>query len=269
MPITRRGRTRLSPADARRVAADLLRSLPSSVPTAIRANRELAEALATWYEGPGRSYHVLMHLREMVTLWRYMDGTPVTAELLLPAEYALALLFHDAVYDVARRDNEARSAALARAWAVRLLREVDTDVVGRLIERTAHHGEPLDDLTPEEALFVDMDLAVLGSDATSYDAYAASVRAEHALVMTDAEYLAARIEWLERMRATESLYRTRRLQTYSDEQARANMSRELAACRAELARGGTALPDAGYDDGPAAVPEGDGMDELSLSVAAA
>ena len=269
MPITRRGRTRLSPADARRVAAELLRSLPGCVPPAIRANRELANALATWYEGPGRSYHVLMHLREMVTLWRYMDGTPAVAGLNHPAEYALALLFHDAVYDVSRRDNEARSAALARAWAPRILPGADADVVARLIERTAHHGRPLDELTPEEALFADMDLAILGGAATSYDAYAASIRAEYALAGTDAEYLEGRIAWLERMIATPSIYRTRRLQTYSDAQARLNLARELAASRAELASE-SAQPFAGYDSEPVdEAGSGETMDEFSTSAAAA
>lgn len=267
MPITRRGRTRLSPADARRAAADLLRALPPCVPAAIRTSLPLADALAITYEGAGRSYHVLMHLREMVSLWRYMDGTPVVAGLDHPAEFALALLLHDAVYDVSRRDNEARSAALARDWSRHLLPSADADLVARLIERTAHHGEPLDDLNAEEALLLDMDLAVLGGDSTSYDAYAASIRAEFALVATDVEYLVARIAWLERMLATPALYRTRRLQTYSDAAARTNMAREAAACRAELARGGEVpFAAAGFDDDAV---DADAMDELAMSAAAA
>lgn len=267
MPITRRGRTRLSPADARRVAAELLRSLPSCVPAPIRGSRELAEALAGWYEGPGRSYHVLMHLREMIALWRYMDGTPVVAGLDHPAEYALALLLHHAVYDVGRDDNAERSAIVARAWARRILPGADADLVARLIERTAHHGEPLDGLSAEEALLLDMDFAVLGTDPTSYDAYATSIRAEYALVMSDAEYLAARIAWLERMLAAKSLYHTRRLQTYSDATARENMARELAACRTELARVGEPAAAAAELDDDGVDPEL--MDELATSAAAA
>lgn len=207
-----------------------------------------------------------MHLREMIALWRYMDGTPVVAGLDHPAEYALALLLHHAVYDVSRSDNAERSAVVARAWARRVLPGADADLVARLVERTAHHGEPLDDLSAEEALLLDMDLAVLGADATSYDAYATSIRAEYALAMTDAEYLVARIAWLERMLTTRALYHTRRLQTYSDAAARENLARELAACRAELARGEAGAAASELDDDGV---DADTLDKLATSAAAA
>ena len=67
---------------------------------------ELCGALLAAYAEPQRHYHSTQHLAEC------LHGFETVRHLAQrPAEVALALWFHDAVYDVQRHDNEAQSAA--------------------------------------------------------------------------------------------------------------------------------------------------------------
>src|SRR5262249_28427939 len=69
----------------------------------------LGELSAAYLE-PGRCYHTLDHI---AALLRQLDEHRAVAR---DADaLALAIIFHDVVYDPLRHDNEARSAALARA----------------------------------------------------------------------------------------------------------------------------------------------------------
>ena len=68
----------------------------------------LAELLQSYSE-PQRHYHTLQHLGEAMGLLQ-----PALGLAAHPGEVALALWFHDAVYETQAKDNEARSAD----WAV-------------------------------------------------------------------------------------------------------------------------------------------------------
>ena len=68
------------------------------------ADEALCERLLACYREPQRAYHTLQHLGECI------DAFDAAIDLAVhPAEVEIALWFHDAVYDVARHDNEARS----------------------------------------------------------------------------------------------------------------------------------------------------------------
>lgn len=62
---------------------------------------------------PHRKYHTLRDLDECC---EKLDEVRALAQH--PAEVELALWFHDAIYDVKRRDNEKKSADWARASAL-------------------------------------------------------------------------------------------------------------------------------------------------------
>lgn len=68
--------------------------------------------LAAWSE-PHRHYHTLQHLGECLANFRTLAHLPEH-----PLEVRLALWFHDAIYELGRHDNEARSADWARAEMV-------------------------------------------------------------------------------------------------------------------------------------------------------
>src|SRR5262245_5292010 len=65
----------------------------------------LFDDIVAAYREPHRHYHTLQHLDEC-----FAKLQTLRAAARHPEEIDLALWFHDAIYDVARTDNEARSA---------------------------------------------------------------------------------------------------------------------------------------------------------------
>ena len=81
----------------------------------------LLSALLACYREPHRHYHTVQHLDEC-----FERLAPLRDRAAHPAEVEVALWFHDAVYDVQRHDNEARSAT----WAVDALTARGVDARG-------------------------------------------------------------------------------------------------------------------------------------------
>lgn len=135
---------------------------------------ELTAVLNAWGE-THRRYHDLTHLRECLDRW---DAWQQLAEQ--PGEVALALWYHDVVYNPRATDNELRSAALA----ARAMTEAGVDVgavqrVHDLVMATAHSAPAA---TRDAELVVDIDLATLGATAERFEAYDQAVRKEYAWV---------------------------------------------------------------------------------------
>src|SRR4030095_7297706 len=65
------------------------------------------------YSEPHRAYHTVQHLEEC---FREFEGAFGLAES--PGAVDLALFFHDAIYDTHARDNEEKSAELAREMLI-------------------------------------------------------------------------------------------------------------------------------------------------------
>jgi len=104
--------------------------LPTSWETAWRdlgllmpADAGVYQRLLTAYAEPQRHYHSLQHLGECLTHFQAVRHLAAH-----PGEVALALWFHDAVYDPKGKDNEALSArwadeVLAQAGATQPCRD--------------------------------------------------------------------------------------------------------------------------------------------------
>jgi len=168
-----------------------------------------------------RAYHDLTHVRACL---EHLDRFAALAAR--PAEVELALWFHDAIYDPRAKDNEARSAELARERLGAL--GVDAAVVERIarhVEATASH-DAADD--PDTALVVDVDLSILGADVATYDQFEQAIRAEYAFV-PEADFRAGRRAVLERFAARAQLYETPALRDAFESAARANLARALRA----------------------------------------
>lgn len=136
------------------------------------------EALLAAYREPQRHYHTLQHLEECFAL-----ALPLRPRMDRPAELLLALWFHDAVYDVQGRDNEARSAD----WADRVMREAGLGQDGRtrvreLIMATCHDALPASN---DAAILTDIDLAILAAPPERFAEYEQQIRAEYAWVPGD------------------------------------------------------------------------------------
>lgn len=162
--------TREPPA---RLPDSALAALPLSLPPEQRAALEAA------YAAPARAYHHIGHVAEVLRHYAEVAAGPGWRQ---PREVALAVLYHDAIYDAGRRDNEARSARLARDHIARWMagEGLDVERVAQLIELTARHGAiARDDVDEETRLFLDGDMAILGAEPAAFDAYDRGIASEY------------------------------------------------------------------------------------------
>nr|WP_315464753.1 N-methyl-D-aspartate receptor NMDAR2C subunit [uncultured Rhodoferax sp.] len=183
----------------------------------------LCDALLAAYAEPQRHYHSTQHLAEC------LHGFEAVRHLAQrPAEVALALWFHDAVYDVQRHDNEARSAA----WARQALSTagVQAEVAARvfdLVMATCHTSAPA---TGDAQLLVDIDLSILGADAQRFAQYEQQIRKEYAFVPEDL-FRTKRKEVLQSFANRPRIYSTDNFHALLEARARANLAEAVhGAC---------------------------------------
>src|SRR5512134_4005007 len=136
---------------------------------------KLRGELIARYSEPHRKYHTLQHLDEC---FEKLNEIRTLAER--PAEIELALWFHDAIYDVKRRDNEKKSADWARTNALAAGAPAETcNRVHALVMATRHKAVPRG---TDAELLVDVDLSILGAALERFDEYERQVREEYAWV---------------------------------------------------------------------------------------
>ena len=191
----------------------------------------LVSAVAEAYTTPPRAYHNLLHVEELLGWFAQVrDAGP---GWLRPDDVLAALLFHDAIYEALRSDNEARSAALAREQIAAFGLPCDGARVSALIEATARHGAVRHDgaQDPDLAHFLDADMAILGALPARFDAYEQAIAAEYAAVPTD-RFRAGRARFLQRLLALPRIYETEFFSSRLESAARANLTRASAALNA-------------------------------------
>ena len=185
------------------------------------------ELLNAWAE-PHRHYHDQRHLRECLALWtRWRDSSR------RPGEVAIALWFHDAIYDPQTTSNELNSAAWAARSLVRAGADSDTaQRVHDLVMATQHGftqetapaalGSSLD-----AQLLVDIDLSILGSPAERFERYDQDVRKEYAWV-PGFRYQEARAQVLQSFLDRPRLYLGEHAVALLEAQARINLAAALS-----------------------------------------
>ncbi|APO97013.1 HD domain-containing protein [Xanthomonas vesicatoria] len=136
-------------------------------------------ALEQAYATPPRAYHHFGHVRALLQHYAEVAAGPGWQQ---PTEVWLAILFHDAIYQPGRSDNEAESAT----WAMECIprwwpqAEVDLQRVQALILLTARHGQlQPQDVDEDAALFLDCDMAILAAPAAVFDAYDRAIAQEY------------------------------------------------------------------------------------------
>ncbi|HYD88500.1 MAG TPA: hypothetical protein VEA80_13575 [Vitreimonas sp.] len=181
----------------------------------------LGEALIRAWDEPQRRYHDQSHL-----IWLLDEADRRAALLRDHAFVGYAIWFHDAVYQPGAPDNEKLSAEWARASLAH--DPILAERVARAIEMTKMHHEG--DAEGDAALFLDMDIAVLGAPWEAYCAYAAGIRAEYPHI-NDAAFAAGRGAFLEKQLERPRTFRTDVYENERGETARANMRWEAEEMR--------------------------------------
>jgi pantetheine-phosphate adenylyltransferase len=154
---------------------------------------------------PQRYYHNPQHIKELLALITAMTND-------VPKSYnedfiiKMAVWFHDAVYDPKAKDNEEQSQKLWQDFAMKA--NVDNQIVqwvSDIIIATKNHTlAPKSKLTD---LFLDMDLAILGSTEARFAEYDKQIRKEYSFVPEDI-YVKERAKILNLFLNTPDLFRT-------------------------------------------------------------
>ena len=211
-----------------------INALKAAAPPSFALRTAQWEVIRQGYSEPHRHYHTLDHLCAMAQHFTQVAKEPGWA---YPREAYAALLFHDLVYDPARADNEARSAermreVLSSSDGADLL-GVSLDRVAHLVELTALHGQQLpNELSDDEALFLDIDMSILGSPEPVYLNYEAQIEAEYLPVYPGPLFRLGRAEFLRKTLAAGPLFLSPLFHERFEELAQRNMRAALARLEA-------------------------------------
>lgn len=193
--------------------------------------RQAGLALLAAYDGPGRHYHNVAHLDDVLQKLDWAKkalGETGELQMMAPEETAkmfdvieLALWYHDAVYDAKAKDNEAKSRDwfLSDAHEFGLAPALQKDIAA-LIDLTAHHKEAR---TLPECIMTDCDLAILGAAKPAFDAYDAGIGQEYAHVPAPL-YAAGRAAVLKGFYDQPQIFKTDAFRKAYEAQARQNLA---------------------------------------------
>ncbi len=177
--------------------------------------------LALRYTESHRFYHTLAHILHGL---RELDPADVIVEAVDPHAVKMALWFHDVVYDPRRHDNEQRSTEIASTLLeTGGFRAEFVDRVATLVLATAHAGKPKDD---DEALLIDIDLAILGQPPERFDEYERLIRAEYSFVPEEV-YCSARAKILRRFFERSYIYYTAPMRRRYEKTAEHNLKNSI------------------------------------------
>lgn len=186
---------------------------------------DLFTQLVASYSAADRAYHNLSHIRTLVDL-----SASIRQRIEDYQALSLAIWFHDAIYNTRKNDNEEMSARFAVKTLGRFKIPIDTLAVScEMIIASREHRK--NGFSEDINFFLDLDLAILGSEESVYLDYASAIREEYRWA-PDPLYYKGRKKVLERYLERESIYLTTELAQLFEEKARRNMARELESLAA-------------------------------------
>jgi predicted metal-dependent HD superfamily phosphohydrolase len=179
----------------------------------------LAELIQA-YSSADRFYHNLTHLGDCLASFARTKSLAAR-----PEEVELALWFHDAVYDTHRSDNEQRSADWVQAVIRGAGLRVDlAEQVSGLILATRHTAAAE---TSDAQLIVDVDLAILGTEADVFWKYEENIRKEYAWV-PESLFRQQRSKILRGFLGRTQIYYHKQYREALEEKARRNLQQAIA-----------------------------------------
>ena len=180
---------------------------------------EMWRELEEYYTSPGRHYHTLDHLNSMLK-----ELVPFQNQFSNWSTVVFAVAYHDAIYNPLRNNNEEKSAALAvaRLQSIEVPEQLTAKCKQLILATKKHEASDY-----ETNLFTDADLSILGSDSTTYNAYAKNVRQEYSMY-PDFLYKPGRKKVLIHFLDMERIFKTDEFAGKFEAQARKNVNDELS-----------------------------------------
>lgn len=167
----------------------------------------------------GRKYHNLNHLSELFTFFDIY-----TNQLRNPIEVAFAIFYHDIIYNIWSKNNELKSAELAKArLSNEAIESSSIDRIYNLIMVTKDH-QPKEN--SDESWIVDFDLGILGQNWETYNKYRLQIREEYASV-PEFMYKKGRKKVLNYFLNQPKIYQTKAFEDLFELNARENLKKEL------------------------------------------
>ncbi|HLP20006.1 MAG TPA: hypothetical protein VK174_06875 [Chitinophagales bacterium] len=190
-----------------------------TVPAVVTGNEVEWENIMAHYSDKGRHYHTMRHLANMYDeLFAYYKGVP-------PVATTFALFYHDLVYSPLRSDNEQQSADYARKVLMQwnMPAELISKVHHLIVCTQSHEAIAADD---ETNVFLDADMAILGSAAPVYQDYTTAVRKEFS-IYPDFIYNKGRRDFLRKTLSRPYMFLTAFFRAKYESHARINLQNEL------------------------------------------
>jgi predicted metal-dependent HD superfamily phosphohydrolase len=173
------------------------------------------------YSDWNRAYHNLSHLWSLLQL-----RAQYAEQLENPMLIDFAIFFHDLIYNAKRKDNELKSADMAKTLVARYLPKEEMQFVYDLIMSTAGHKPKIED-SSDQLWFLDFDLAVLAAEKETYKAYAEGIKEEYKTWYSFLVYNSGRKDVLKTFLKRKRLYFTEEFYGNYEEKARANIEWEI------------------------------------------
>lgn len=194
--------------------------------------KALWQDIAMRYNETQRVYHSLQHIRQL-----FGQFEQIKQHLNEPHIIALALFYHDVIYEPTYVNNELKSAEYAVEALSSYLTGEQCQYIYTLIMMTASHQ--IDDIDKnsdkakesDAAYLLDMDLSILGASWSEYEQYAQAVHQEYAHI-SNVDYHVGRVKVLKKLLGHPTLYLTDYYHSHLEEQARENIKREIKILRA-------------------------------------
>lgn len=175
------------------------------------------------YQEPHRHYHNDTHLKECFTLF-----DDIKDKLHRPKLVALALFYHDVIYNPKSASNEADSSHFAQSALMGKLSADDVAVISNYILATKDHINTASDPrhAHDLAYLLDIDLAILGANFDRFTAYNAQIRQEYAWVFKPIYHFKRR-QVLQGFYAKQRLFLTDYFYQHLERRAKENLKRTL------------------------------------------
>lgn len=192
----------------------------------LSVDRKISNTLWTeiesFYSKGGRHYHTLHHLDSLL-----LHLKPLKSNFVNWNTIVFAIVYHDAVYNTLKNNNEEKSADLAakRLSAINFPSN-EIAICSQLILATKKH-QPSDRQTD---LFTDADLSILGADSATYQLYTKQIRNEYS-IYPDLMYNPGRKKVLRHFLEMTRIFKTKEFFEKYDQRARLNLENELKNLR--------------------------------------
>lgn len=212
---------------AKKSLSPIWEKLFSSLTSNIEGSEKLFNKLCTKYEEPHRYYRNLDHLYRLFKLFEQVKDL-----VKYPNSLALAIFFHDVIYQPKNSDNELQSAEFLKQELSEI--GIAPEIINQAYELILRTKDHQTENVPDANILLTLDLAILASpDYKTYENYALNIRREFQHVPL-AEYQEKRAAVLENFARRPIILPNPELIGLTNGMAKANLEDEITSLRAKV-----------------------------------